>query len=233
MMIMKITYKEKDYPVRIQKKKIRRIIIKVNQIEGIFISCPLSCSKEMAMRYLEEHRSWLEKILSEQLQLRKIMRIDDVLNSKLIYLQGKTYDLIFNENLDSPYQIHNSFIEYQEDFPLFLERIRKDHYYLIKDEFERCKTSFQKHIRQNPYLVISKMKTRWGSCNYKTGRIAINKIMIHLPKELLHYLMLHEFAHLLYPNHSRDFHAFLNKCLPDYRSFEKRLKNYTFLLHLK
>jgi UPF0755 protein len=60
----------------------------------------------------------------------------------------------------------------------------------------------------------------------------INKMLVHVPGELLHYVMIHEFTHLLYPNHGKEFHAFMKQCLPELKNYENFLKNYSFLLRM-
>jgi predicted metal-dependent hydrolase len=233
MNIQSILLNQEQYPVHIEKKKVRRIIIKVNPANRIFLTCPTTCPLAVAMDYLEQHRSWLEKVVSTQQENRREMRVDEFFDRKITYLRGQVYTLVRDENLSFPYQIQEDRIIYRGDPEKILERIRKEHYSDLEASFQRCLHSFAGHIRQKPFLVISKMRTRWGSCNYKTGRIAINRMLVHLPPDLVHCIMLHEFVHLLYPNHSRSFHAFLKECLPDYRQAEKRLKKYAFLLQTR
>ncbi len=236
MEIMKKSYtlriKNKDYPVVITKKKIKRIIIKLSRIRGVCISCPNSCSDQVALQYLEKNRPWLEKAIRAQEENDQEMGISACLNYQMTYLRGKPYLLEKNPNLDEVYQIKENIIFYRDQPKDALEKLRKDYYSDIENEFSLVLQGFNRHITQKPFLIIRKMKSRWGSCNFKTGRITINRALIHVPQKLLHYVMIHEFAHLLYPNHSLQFRKFLKECLTDYRESEKELKKYAFLLQI-
>jgi predicted metal-dependent hydrolase len=64
---------------------------------------------------------------------------------------------------------------------------------------------------------IRRMKTRWGSCTPKTGRIRINTELAKKPRECLEYLIVHEMVHLLEPTHNARFKTLLDQFLPDWR----------------
>ncbi len=64
---------------------------------------------------------------------------------------------------------------------------------------------------------IRRMKTRWGSCTPKTGRIRINTELAKKPRECLEYLIVHEMVHLLEPTHNARFKALLDQFLPGWR----------------
>lgn len=64
---------------------------------------------------------------------------------------------------------------------------------------------------------IRRMKTRWGSCTPKTGRIRINAELTKKPPECLEYLIVHEMVHLLESSHNARFVALMDQFLPDWR----------------
>ena len=61
-------------------------------------------------------------------------------------------------------------------------------------------------------FTLRSMKTIWGSCSTKTGRIRINLVVVH------------ELCHLLEPSHNTRFHQLMTKFLPDWKE-RKRLLN--------
>jgi predicted metal-dependent hydrolase len=60
------------------------------------------------------------------------------------------------------------------------------------------------NVRVEGYF-LQRMKTKWGSCNPRAGRIRFNTELVKKPKDLLEYVVVHELAHLLEPKHSNRF----------------------------
>ena len=73
-----------------------------------------------------------------------------------------------------------------------------------------------------PSLAIRDMKARWGSCSAK-GRLTLNRRLIHVPKDLMDYVILHELCHLKEYNHGPAFYALLERVLPDWKARRQKL----------
>ncbi len=69
---------------------------------------------------------------------------------------------------------------------------------------------------------VQRMKTKWGSCNHRSGHIRLNTELVKKPKDLLEYVVVHEMAHLIEPTHSERFVALLDHHYPSWR--EARLE---------
>lgn len=72
-------------------------------------------------------------------------------------------------------------------------------------------------------FTIRDMKTIWGSCSTKTGRIRINLQLAVKPKECIEYVLVHELCHLLEPSHNERFHSLMTGFLPDWKQRKKIL----------
>ena len=64
---------------------------------------------------------------------------------------------------------------------------------------------------------IRKMKSRWGSCNCKSGDITFNLYLAKYPLSCLEFVIAHELCHLFHPNHSKEFYALLTLVMPDWK----------------
>lgn len=71
---------------------------------------------------------------------------------------------------------------------------------------------------------VQVMKSRWGSCTPKTGRIRINARLAAYPPECIGYVVAHELAHLLEPSHNQRFHTIVARAIPNEREIRARLR---------
>jgi len=76
-------------------------------------------------------------------------------------------------------------------------------------------------------LRIKNQKSCWGSCSRKRN-ININYRILHLPKEMQDYIIVHELCHLKEFNHSKRFWSLVETLVPDYRDVRARLKRLRF-----
>ncbi len=75
-------------------------------------------------------------------------------------------------------------------------------------------------------VYVRRMKTRWGSCNYKARTIRLNTELAKKPPECLEYVVVHELVHLLEATHNARFVALMDRFMPlwkDHRQVLNRL----------
>lgn len=72
-------------------------------------------------------------------------------------------------------------------------------------------------------MSITSAKTRFGSCS-SAGNICFSYRLMLYPEAAREYVVVHELAHLVHMNHSKDFYALVAKYLPDYKERKKLLK---------
>ncbi|HUK38291.1 MAG TPA: SprT family zinc-dependent metalloprotease [Methanomicrobiales archaeon] len=78
-------------------------------------------------------------------------------------------------------------------------------------------------------LSVREQRSRWASCSPE-GRISVNLRVLVLPDQVRDYLVVHELAHLLEPNHSRKYWKRVGEFFPDFRYAEAELKRYWILV---
>lgn len=87
-------------------------------------------------------------------------------------------------------------------------------------------TDAQRRFIASPKAIrVHPMKTRWGSCNFQKGTLNFNLYLIDRPLECVEYVVMHEFAHFVCPDHSAAYHALMTQLMPDWKA-RKQLLNY-------
>jgi predicted metal-dependent hydrolase len=72
-------------------------------------------------------------------------------------------------------------------------------------------------------IQVRPMRTKWASMSTK-GWLLLSTDVLGLPQDLAEYVIIHELAHLLVPNHGKVFKLFLHAYVPDWEERESRLK---------
>ncbi|MCH4158166.1 MAG: M48 family metallopeptidase [Acidaminococcaceae bacterium] len=81
--------------------------------------------------------------------------------------------------------------------------------------------------RQASSYYVRTMKTRWGTCNVKTGRVCLNARLAHLQPAYLEYIIIHELTHLWERGHGAPFKEKMDLFCPDWRHLRRQLREDT------
>ena len=72
-------------------------------------------------------------------------------------------------------------------------------------------------------ITITGAKSRFGSCSGK-NRICFSWRLMQYPPEGIDYVVVHELAHIVYQNHSRQFYELVAQYLPDWKQRRQLLR---------
>jgi predicted metal-dependent hydrolase len=86
---------------------------------------------------------------------------------------------------------------------------------LIPPLLQKWQSALNVEVRE---WAIKKMKTKWGACNNKAGRIWLNLELAKKSVPCLEYIIVHELIHLLERHHNDTFTVLMNQYLPQWRS---------------
>lgn len=73
------------------------------------------------------------------------------------------------------------------------------------------KAFFKGQLRIASLEYVTNQERRFGSCSPRTGRIRISHRLAAMPAWVRDYVLVHEMAHLVHPNHGKRFWALVNK----------------------
>jgi predicted metal-dependent hydrolase len=81
-------------------------------------------------------------------------------------------------------------------------------------------------------ISIRDQSTRWGSCSSR-GSLSFNWRLVMAPPEVMEYVVIHELAHLVEPNHGTGFWSLLEGHCPRYLEHKRWLREYGPELSMK
>lgn len=111
----------------------------------------------------------------------------------------------------------------KEEWPPFTEDQRRQVLQYLQPMVDAWYPVVQAYGAARPRVTIRRMKTRYGSCSVNSSRITLNDILMFAPRECAEYVVLHELAHFLHPNHGKAFYQFIERYMPDWKEREKVL----------
>ena len=74
-------------------------------------------------------------------------------------------------------------------------------------------------------ITIRSQKTKWGSCS-SAGNLNFNCLLMLTPPEVIDSIVVHELCHLKEMNHSKRFYEEVLRVFPDYRKWNRWLKEH-------
>ena len=213
--------------VEITRKKIKNIILKVTPDGKVLLSAPMRVPESYLKDFINQKEDWILKKLDEVKNRRK-KEITYENGDKIIFLGEKKYLEIINSSFEKVvvkgeklciYCLENSTTKDRE-------RIFKNWLKIEITEILRSMTyRLGKIIGYLPNEIrIRDMKTRWGSCISGKKVITYNLQLAFQPLPLIEYVVLHELAHIPFPNHQKEFWNFVEKFIPDWKERRKQLK---------
>lgn len=176
-----------------------------------------------AYKFLLEKESWIRRKLhlSKKIQVKQDVIPIFGKEHNLKFIDADFYDIKFNgDNLE----IYSRGNHHQKTLLKYLkEKIEKEIKPIVQDISEVYNLPFDR-------IRIMNNKTKWGSCSSK-GILSFHWRMIFAPKNILHYLIIHEMCHIKHMNHSKEFWNMVGSIDPDYKASRLWLKKNGALLH--
>ena len=62
------------------------------------------------------------------------------------------------------------------------------------------------------------------------NKIVLTTALVHVPKNIIQYVIVHEFCHFAQGNHSPAFYQEVSKYYPNYKEAQKEIKQYSYFL---
>lgn len=205
-------------PYTVTYKRIRNLILRVERDGEIRISAPYGTTEGTLRHFVETRRSWVEE------RLALLSEVPQFLDGARIHLLGRSYGLTIRESSREKGHWSEEGLVLESRLPEDPEHNRKLFYRQFEVLTERTFRSLLDSAGgREVTLKLRNMTRRWGTCFVDRATIQLNRKLIHAPKELIHYVVIHELVHFSHPDHGQGFHAELSRRIPDWKARRKRL----------
>jgi len=217
-----------DITIDLTVKDVENIHLSVYPPEGaVKMTAPSYVSEESLKLYAISKLSWIKKEQKKfKEQSRETKRI--YVERESIYIWGQRY-LLSIAKAQRPsikYDSFNMVFFCPEHYSLEQRQRYVNHWY--RKELRKfaepliLQWAEKLHVQPNK-LLVSTMKTKWGSCNPKDKNIRLNTELAKKPKVSVEYIIVHELLHLLEANHGDRFVSLLDEHMPDWQQRKQML----------
>lgn len=216
------------------RKSVKNVNLRVKSDGRVFVSANNSVPIEFIDGFIKKKQKYILSALTKFEEKRKLMK--EVPKS---YVSGENYTLL-GKNLRLKVEEAKEETVYTDGIYIFLKvkdksnfrhkeimmaRWLKEYQMMVfKELVDEKYVLFQKYNVPYPELKVRYMTSRWGSCQPNRGIITLNSQLIKVPRNCIEYVVLHEFAHYIYPNHSSQFWDFVSMMMPDWKERKKELE---------
>lgn len=201
----------------------------------VIVKAPWYYTKSQIQKVVEEKKNWILKHIKEYNEAENIKK--EKANNKPIEILGRKYDLLIKyENLNNP--TLNLFRNYIEIIlPLKYQNLPKD------DIIKMTLNKMYKSIAKNELdILMEDARHLFGyapedykikdldDCLAKCSNniIYINPEIMKYNNEIIRFIIIHQFCHLKYKNHTKGFYELMERNIFNYDEVEKQAKKLKF-----
>lgn len=215
--------------VNIERKKMKNMYLNVRPPLGtVSVSAPINARLESIKLFVISRLVWIRQkqyVLNNQ--SREIER--EYVTRESHYLWGRRYLLVVVDSETAP-----SVVLRPGKISLFIRKeVSKSdraaalelwYRQQVKDQAAEFIEKWAPKLNVKvPKVFVQHMKTRWGSANKSNLSIRLNTELARKPRECLEYIVVHELAHLVVPDHSPPFFALMDKVMPNWPILRNQL----------
>lgn len=218
-------YREYTFKKVVEYKSVKNITVKIKEKDTIWIVAPIMCPSKVISEFVS---SVEERLLDKYIQAKENRRFD-FSSEGFMYIEGKKKMFIFTKREGKSFsKFHNDLIVVNADSESEIEKSVKS---LIKRTYRPIWNSYLSEVEKMMNIKINKltiksMKTAWGVYHTNDREMVLNLSLACFEKDIQKYVIIHEAAHQIEPNHSDRFWKIVSKYDPDWKEHRKYMKQF-------
>lgn len=196
----------------------------------VIVKAPWYYTNNQIQEIIEEKRNWILAKINES----KEKTDKEYIRNEIVKILGEDCKVIVNyKNLKKPtltvegkhikISLPNTFKKLNRD-EILVKLIEKLYDTLAEKEIERAMEKARKLLGFAPEdYKIERMNNLIGKCDSENKIITINPDIVEYSREIIDYIVIHEFCHLKCKTHSKKMQDMLEKYNPNYIKYEKEI----------
>lgn len=222
-----------DYTVTYSPRR-KGIRITIERDRSVVVLAPVGTALEVIDKAVVSQQVKIQQRIKHAQKYPDPRPINEFVSGESLLFLGRTYPLtIVNDNVDvEGIRFDKHFYIGRQNQPqanqLLKEWYRRQAREWLTPKIEQYAGQLGVTYKQ---IYVTNLRYRWGSCTPQNN-IHFNWRLIKAPMRVVEYIIVHELAHLLEPNHTPAFWNIVAVQLPDYNKAKDWLKINGHLLEI-
>ncbi len=220
-----------DIEYKIQRKPRKKTLcISIGADNQVLVKANNSISEKAILAFIEDKQSWIHKTLRFNQNVRTPFIPKQFIDGENFLILGRQCCLSVEKSsfaqidlqeqqlkacipegfINSPDYIKNKMINWY----------KCSAYEVIFKRVNIYKSLLKVNVKE---IMIRNLKRAWANCSSR-GIVTFSWRLLMAPIEIIDYVVVHELAHLIHPNHSLKFWQTVETIKPDYKKAKAWLK---------
>ncbi|WP_210490343.1 M48 family metallopeptidase [Rufibacter aurantiacus] len=212
-------------PYNLKRSHRKTVSIYVERDGEVMVMAPKDLPDIAIDELVDSRASSIFKHQAELEELNQVRKVREAVNGESYLYLGRNYRLELVEKQEVPLKLKDGYFRLLKKKAANAEKVFKLFYKEKGTNRINARVHFYKKLLgvTTGKIRIIELQNRWASCNPK-GDLNFHWKCMMAPLKVLDYIVVHELAHLLHPNHSEAFWNEVDKVLPDYRERKEWLR---------
>ena len=221
--------------IEFERKRIKNINVRVRRDGTLYCSLPYYAPAKEAEAFIISKQDYLLKALDSMMNEEKTKSLSrQYVDGEIFYVLGKPCQLKVVKAVKNSCRASDGLIvlevtdpsDYRIKYRTYEKWRRAAIRSIIVDFCNELYPWFaRKGVQPPKKITLGEYKSFWGECFSKRGELKFSYRLFEKDRELIRYVVVHEFAHFIEPNHSGRFWAVVGEIVPDYKELRKRLNS--------
>jgi len=233
--VRKLTLGSREVTVEFERKRIRNINVRVRRDGTLYCSLPYYVAEKEATAFIISKQDYLLKSLDSMINEEKTKSLSrQYVDGEIFTVLGKPYVLKVIPAAKNSCRTEDGIItlevtdtsDYRTKYMTYEKWRRRCIKSIIVDLCGEMYPLFERRgVAMPKKITLGEYKSFWGECFAKRGELKFSYRLFEKDREIIRYVVVHEFAHFIEPNHSSRFWAIVAEIVPDYKELRKRLNS--------
>lgn len=233
--VHKIILGSREVTIEFERKRIKNINVRVRRDGTLYCSLPYYADIKEAEAFIVSKQDYLLR------SLENVQRDEKSKSLSRQFIDGEEF-LVFGTSYVLKVLPSSKNRCRAEAGTIFLEVTDTSNYrtkYMTFEKWRRscirsqivnlCNETYplfeRRGVAKPKKITLGEYRSFWGECFAKRGELKFSYRLFEKDIEIIRYVVIHEFAHFLEPNHSARFWAIVAEFVPDYKELRRRLNS--------